>query len=91
MKYLHGLDGGVLGLQGLVRNVIRKTINGASENVDKDELDTKIDKLPLPGAIKNFVKYCQKVYFYPFKILNYRNIAMTIADVSISYPDKISV
>jgi len=55
LKYLHGLDAGVLGLQGLVRNVIRKSINGASE---KDELDTKIDKLPLPGAIKNFVKYC---------------------------------
>jgi len=60
LKYLHGLESGVLSLQSFVRNVIRKSITGASESVakNKDELDAKIDTLPLPGAIKKFVKYC---------------------------------
>ena len=44
-------------MQSLVRNVIRKTMNGGNESVIKIP-DTKIDKLPLPRAIKTFLKDC---------------------------------
>lgn len=57
LKYLHGLQSGVPSIQSLVRNVIRKTINGDTESVIKIP-DTKIDELPLPGAIKKYVKDC---------------------------------
>jgi len=60
LRYIHGLESGVLSLQELIRNVVRKSIKGASKSVSKntDELDTKIDSLPLPGALKKFVRYC---------------------------------
>ena len=44
-------------MQSLVRNVIRKTMNGETEGVIKIP-DTKIDKLRLPRVIKTFLKDC---------------------------------
>ena len=59
MRYLQGLESGVLSLQDLARGVVRETLVSTSESCvrDKEELERKIDTLPLPKPMKNFVKF----------------------------------
>ena len=50
----------MLTLQDVARCVIRETIGAKTKACikDKKELDAKIETLPLPGSMKNFVKFC---------------------------------
>jgi len=59
LRYLQGLESGVLSLQDLARGVVRETLVSTSESCvrDKEELERKIDTLPLPKPMKNFVKF----------------------------------
>lgn len=60
LRYLSGLETNVLTLQDVARCVIRETIGAKTKACikDKKELDAKIETLPLPGSMKNFVKFC---------------------------------
>ena len=59
LKYLQGLDDNVLSLQDVSRCVIRESIGVKSKACikDKEDMDDKIDKLPLPVSMKKFVKF----------------------------------
>jgi len=58
LKYLQGFESGVLGLQDIVRSVIRDSLNPKSILKDSFELEKKIDQLPLPVPLKNLIKFC---------------------------------
>jgi len=57
LKYLQGFESGVLGLQDVVRSVIRDSLNPKSIIKDNFELEKKIDQLPLPVPLKNLIKF----------------------------------
>ena len=59
LKYLHGLEAGVLSLQDIARTVIRDAVatTARGEARDNEKMETSIDTLPLPGAVKKFVKF----------------------------------
>jgi len=61
LRYLQGLESGVMSLQDIARGVVRETLVSVSGSCvkDKEELERKVDTLPLPKPMKNFVKFYQ--------------------------------
>ena len=59
LRYLQGLESGVMSLQDIARGVVRETLVSVSGSCvkDKEALERNVDTLPLPKPMKNFVKF----------------------------------